>query len=109
MSVSLRPHGILQARVLEWVAFPSPEDRPNPGIEPRSPTLQADSLPTEPPGKPKNTGVGSLFFSRAYLSDPGIELGSLALQADSLRAELPGNSLTYEVQFNSSIMFSVSF
>ena len=40
--------------------FPSPGDLPNPGIEPRSPTLQADSLPTEPPGKPKNTGVGSL-------------------------------------------------
>ena len=31
-----------------------------PGIEPRSPTLQADSLPSEPPEKPKNTGVGSL-------------------------------------------------
>ena len=29
-------------------------------IEPRSPTLQADSLPAEPPGKPKNTGVGGL-------------------------------------------------
>ena len=33
---------------------------PNPGIEPRSTTLQADSLPSEPPGKPRNTGVGSL-------------------------------------------------
>ena len=33
---------------------------PNPGIEPRSPTLQADSLPAEPQGKPKKTGVGSL-------------------------------------------------
>ena len=32
--------------------FPSPEDLPNPGIEPRSPTLQADSLPAEPQGKP---------------------------------------------------------
>ena len=32
--------------------FPSPGDRPNPGIEPRSPILQADSLPSEPPGKP---------------------------------------------------------
>ena len=39
--------------------FPSPGDLPNPGIEPRSPTLQADSLPAEAPGKPKNTGVGS--------------------------------------------------
>ena len=32
--------------------FPSPGDLPDPGIEPRSPTLQADSLPSEPPGKP---------------------------------------------------------
>ena len=39
---------------------PSPGDLPNPGIEPRPPTLQADSLPAEPTGKPKNTGVGSL-------------------------------------------------
>jgi len=37
-------HGILQARILEWVAFPSPEDLPDTGIEPRSPALQADSL-----------------------------------------------------------------
>ena len=39
---------------------PPPGDLPNPGIKPRSPALQADSLPAEPPGKPKNTGVGSL-------------------------------------------------
>ena len=32
--------------------FPSPGDLPNPGIQPRSPALQADSLPTEPQGKP---------------------------------------------------------
>ena len=42
--------------------FPSPGDLPNPGIESRSPTLLADSLPAEAPGKPKNTGVGSLSF-----------------------------------------------
>ena len=40
--------------------FPSPGDLPNPGTEPRFPTLQADSLPAEPPAKPKNIGVGSL-------------------------------------------------
>ena len=45
-------HGILQARILEWVAFPFSGDLPNPGMEPRSPALQADSLPAEPPGKP---------------------------------------------------------
>ena len=41
-------HGILQARVLEWVAFPFSRDLPNPEIEPRSPAFQADSLPVEP-------------------------------------------------------------
>ena len=40
--------------------FPSLGDLPNPGIKPRSPSLQADSLPAESPGKPKNTGMGSL-------------------------------------------------
>ena len=45
-------HGILQARILKWVACPPPGALPNPGIEPRSPALQADSLLSEPPGKP---------------------------------------------------------
>ena len=45
-------HGIFQARILEWVAFPSPGDLPKPGMEPGSSTLQADALPSEPPGKP---------------------------------------------------------
>ena len=40
--------------------YPFSRDLPNPGIEPRPPTLQADSLPAEPQGKPKNTGVSSL-------------------------------------------------
>ena len=52
--------GILQARILQWEPFPFPGDLPKPGMEPRSPTLQADSSPAEPQGKPKNTGVGSL-------------------------------------------------
>ena len=42
--------------------FPSPGDLLKPGIEPRSSTLQADSLPPEPQVKPKNTAVGSLSF-----------------------------------------------
>ena len=43
--------------------FPSPEDLPNPGIEPGSPALQADSLPAEPQGKP-NRGLLLLLLSR---------------------------------------------
>ena len=43
--------GILQASILEWLPFSSPGDLPNPGIEPRSHALQADSSPAEPPGE----------------------------------------------------------
>ena len=51
-------HGILQARILEWVAIPSP-DLPNPRTEPGSPALQADSLLFEPQGRSviENTAV----------------------------------------------------
>ena len=45
-------HGIFQARVLEWVAISSSGDLPDPVIEPGSSALQADSLPSEPPGNP---------------------------------------------------------
>ena len=47
-------HGILQARILEWIAFSFPRYLPNPRTEPTSSALQADSLPSEPPGKPNS-------------------------------------------------------
>ena len=66
-SVLCDSFGILQARILEWVAFPLSRGSSQPRhrtqvswIEPRSPALQTDSLPAEPQGKPRNTGVGSL-------------------------------------------------
>ena len=63
--------GILQARILEWVAIPfSGGIFPTQGYEPRSPTLQVDSLPAEPQGKPKNTGVASVQFSKVAQSCP---------------------------------------
>ena len=46
-------HEILQARILEWVAIPSPGDLPNPGIEPGSPALQKGALQSELQGKPQ--------------------------------------------------------
>ena len=45
-------HGIFQAKYWSGLPFPSPEDLPDPGIEPGSPELQADALPSEPAGKP---------------------------------------------------------
>ena len=46
-------HGILQGRILEWVASPFSRGLPKPGIEPRFPVLQVDFLPAELQGKPK--------------------------------------------------------
>ena len=56
-----------------WVGllFPSPGDLPDPGIEPGSPTLQTDSLPSEPPG----AGMG--FYSKCDFIPPTILLGLL--------------------------------
>ena len=98
--------------------FPSPGDLPNPRIEPGSPALQADSLPTELPGKPVKLfshvqlfvipwneayqARPSMEFSRqeywselpfpspGNLPDLGIEPRSPELQADSLPSEPPG-------------------
>ena len=49
-----------QARILSGLPCPPPGDLPDPAIEPGSPALQADPSPSEPLGKAKNTGVGSL-------------------------------------------------
>ena len=56
----------------EWseLPFPSPGDLPNPGMEPRSPALQADSSPDEPPGKPPQ-----LMIKKAI--SPGEKLAKL--------------------------------
>ena len=70
-----------------------PGDLPNPGIEPKSPALQVDSLPSELPGKPKNTEVGSHSLLQGIFPTQESEPGFPALQADSSPAELPGKPL----------------
>ena len=50
-------HGILQARILEWVAFLFSRGSSQPRDQPRSPALQADSLPAELQGKLEGRGV----------------------------------------------------
>ena len=71
MSDSLRPYGLQPARLLcpwgfyrqeyrSWLPCPPSGDLLHPGIEPRSPALQVDSFLCDAPGKPKNTGVGSM-------------------------------------------------
>ena len=54
-------HGIAQARVLEWVAIPFSRESSPPGIKPRSPTLQADASPSEPPEPNLLSGITALI------------------------------------------------
>ena len=80
MSDSLWSHELQPTRLLcpwgfsrqeYWSGLPCPPvgDFPDAGTEPMSPTLQVDSLLSEPPGKPKNTGTGSLsLLQRIFLT-----------------------------------------
>ena len=76
LSVFLVSSPSCSTRQLMGMPFPSPGDLPNPGIEPRSSALQADSLPADPQGKPKNTGVGSISLLQGIFptqgSNPGL-------------------------------------
>ena len=79
--------------------MPSFRDLPNPGIKPKSPTLQMDSLPSEPPRKPKNTRVGSLTLLQGIFPIQELHWDFIAFQVDSLPAELPGNLTREDTQF----------
>ena len=85
--------------------FPSPGDLPNPGIEPRSPTLQVDSLPAEPQGKPNNTGVGSLSLLQQIFLTQESNLGLLHCRQVLYQLSYQGNPL--RAKFN-SLFFSHS-
>ena len=61
-------HGILQVSLLEWVAFPFFRGSSQPRDRTQVSHIAADSLPAEPTGKPKNTGVGSLFWEYLYFA-----------------------------------------
>ena len=104
-------HGILQAIILEWVAFPSPGDLPNPRTEPQSPTLQADSLPAEPPGKPKCTRVGSLSLLWRIFLTHELNWGLLhymqILYQLSYQGSLHNTSLSY-IRINSLSFVSLT-
>ena len=102
VSDSLRLHGLQPARLLCPWGFSRPEywsglscpllgDLLDPGIGPRSPTLRADSLPAESPGKSKNTGVGSLSLLQGIF------------QIQELNRSLPhGRWILYQLSYQGS-------
>ena len=69
--------GTLQARILGGLPGSPSGDLPNLGIKPRSPALQVDSLLSKPPGKPKNTGMGSLSLLQQIFPTQGSNQGLL--------------------------------
>ena len=85
-------HGILQARILEWMPCPPPGDLPNPGMEPTSPALQADSSPTRPSGKP---------LIRSYLQPK-------LLKHFKQKDALDKSQIAFQRQLFSSVQFSSS-
>ena len=109
MSDSLRPCGLYPARLLcPWgfsrpeywsgLPCPPPRDLPNPGIEPRSPTLKADSLPSDPLGKPINTEVGSLSL-----------LQGIILTQKSNRGLLHCRQVLYQLSYQGSLLPCISY
>ena len=79
--------------------FPSPGDLPDPGIEPGSPALQADSLPSEPPGNPPKVVANSLGPHRRYSpwNSPGQNtgVGTLSLLQGIFPTQGSNPGLTY--------------
>ena len=116
MSDSVRHHGLWPARLLcPWDSsgqntgvgscsflqeFSSPGDFPNPGVESRSLELLGDSLLSEPPGKPKNTGVGSLTLLQGIFLTQEWKWSLLHCRWIFLLAELPGNpKMLYDITY----------
>ena len=89
--------GILQPRILEF-SCPPQGDLPNPGVEPRSPALQVNSLSSEPPGKPKNTWMGSLSLLQ----------GNFPTQ-ESNRDLLHGRWILYQLSYTGSPVAALAY
>ena len=100
---SLWPHGLESkefSRPENWSGypFPSPGDLPNPGMEPRSRVLQANSLLAEPQGKPKYTGVGSLSLLQQIFLTQELNWGLLYCR-----------KILYQLSYYGSVLFSLRF
>ena len=86
-------HGILQARILEWVASLFSRGSSQPRDRSQVSRLQADSLPAEPQGQPKNTRVGSLSI-----------LQWIFLTQESNQGLLHCRRILYQLSYQGSLM-----
>ena len=81
----LCPWGFSRQEYWSELPGPPPGNLPNPGIKPRSPTLQADSLPSEPPGKPFHFPKVNKVESKVAQSCPTL--------CDPMDCSPPGSSI----------------
>ena len=83
-------HGILQARILEWVTIPSPGDLPDPGIKPTSPALSGRFFTTTPPGKPNFYAAAAAVKAASVVSDSVLIWTSLGLSGKESTCQCRG-------------------
>ena len=116
-------HGILQARILEWVAIPFSSDLPDPGIKPRSLALQADSLLSEPLRQQINLpsvskgDIISIFQGCLLYKHPWKQSGAKAIHAPAQKTcktqqaheELPSNKFIFLSFFSTVCFYQLNF
>ena len=115
MSHSLQPRGLQPPRLLCTRNSPGKNtgmgshsllqgDLPSQGIEPRSPALQADSFPCEPPGQSKNTGMGSLSLLQRIFATQELNRGFLHCRRILYQLNYQGNQNNYSLKKFSHIV-----
>ena len=98
-------HRILQARILEWVAFPFSRGSSQPRDQTQvSLTLQADSLLAEPQGKPKKTGVGSLSLLQRIFPTQELKQSPLHCRRIFYKLEISGNYMMVWLQNSVTVL-----
>ena len=88
--------------------FPSPGDLPNPGIEPWYPSLQVDSLPAEPQGKSKKTGLGCLSLFQGIFLTQELNWGLLHCRQILYQLSYEGSPLGSKMTFYSKLQRAMS-
>ena len=96
-------HGILLARILEWVAFPFSRGSSQPRDRTQVASI-ADFLPAEPPGKPKNTGVGSLSLLQQIFPTQESNWGLLHCRQILCQLSYQGNNYFSEIFLSMEII-----
>ena len=102
--------GYFKQEYWSWLPCPPPGDLPYPGIKPRSPALQADSLPSKPPGKPKNIRVSSLSLLQGNFPTQELIWGLLhcrrILNQLSYQGSPQKHTTLYKIDKNKILLYS---